>query len=51
MKNTKEEWDQVDPYNVEDYKFWVKLEHLGPAIPGQDQGKIVSKSGIEATIA
>ncbi|SRR6266545_591609 len=29
MKNTKEEWDQVDPYNAEDDKFWVKLEHLG----------------------
>jgi len=29
MKNTQEEWDQVDPYNVEDDKWWVKLEHLG----------------------
>jgi 2-polyprenyl-3-methyl-5-hydroxy-6-metoxy-1,4-benzoquinol methylase len=29
MKNTKEEWDKVDPYNVEDDKWWVKLEHLG----------------------
>jgi SAM-dependent methyltransferase len=29
MKNTKEEWDQVDPYNEEDDKWWVKVEHLG----------------------
>jgi SAM-dependent methyltransferase len=29
MKNMKEEWDQVDPYDVADQKFWVKLEHLG----------------------
>src|SRR5262245_20429832 len=29
MKNTKEEWDQVDPYNADDDKFWVKVEHLG----------------------
>ena len=28
MKNTKEEWDQVDPYNPKDDKWWVKIEHL-----------------------
>ncbi len=36
MKNTEEEWDQVDPYNPEDDKFWVKLEHLGRYIFAAD---------------
>jgi SAM-dependent methyltransferase len=28
MKN-KDDWDQVDPYDANDDKWWVKLEHLG----------------------